>query len=101
GAEIAVDLSISPIRDVAGPGGGVSKIARDITDRKRMQEQMVYSQKVESLGVLAGGIAHDFNNLLMGITANATLILDDVPSGSASAELAQSVLIATEQAAHL
>ena len=61
----------------------------------------MYSQKVESLGVLAGGIAHDFNNLLMGITANATLILDDVPSGSASAELAQSVLIATEQAAHL
>jgi two-component system cell cycle sensor histidine kinase/response regulator CckA len=101
GTEIEVDLSISPIRDTAGHIVGVSKIARDITDRKRMQEQMVYSQKVESLGVLAGGIAHDFNNLLMGITANATLILDDVPSGSASAELAQSVLIATEQAAHL
>ncbi len=101
GAEIAVDLSISPIRDTAGHIVGASKIARDITDRKRAQEQMVYSQKVESLGVLAGGIAHDFNNLLMGITANASLILDEVPSGSAPADLAQNVLVATEQAAHL
>jgi two-component system cell cycle sensor histidine kinase/response regulator CckA len=101
GTEIAVDLSISPIRDAAGHVVGASKIARDITDRKRAQEQMVYSQKVESLGVLAGGIAHDFNNLLMSITANATLILDEVPSGSAPADLAQHVLIATEQATHL
>jgi PAS domain S-box-containing protein len=101
GTEVAVDLSISPIRDAAGHVVGASKIARDITDRKRMQEQMVYAQKVESLGVLAGGIAHDFNNLLMSITANATLILDDVPSGSDAADLAQHVLVATDQASQL
>jgi PAS domain S-box-containing protein len=101
GAEIAVDISISPIRDAAGHAVGASKIARDITDRKRMQEEMVYSQKVESLGVLAGGIAHDFNNLLMSITANVTLILDEVPAGSAPADLVQNVLVATEQASHL
>jgi PAS domain S-box-containing protein len=100
GTEIIVDLSISPIRDAAGRIVGASEIARDITDRKRLQEQIVYSQKVESLGVLAGGIAHDFNNLLMGITANATLILE-APSVSAATDLAQNVLIATEQASHL
>jgi len=101
GTELAVDLSISPIRDAAGHVVGASKIARDITDRKRMQDQLVYSQKVESLGVLAGGIAHDFNNLLMSITANVTLILDEVSSGSVQAGLAQSVLVATDQASHL
>jgi two-component system cell cycle sensor histidine kinase/response regulator CckA len=100
GTEIIVDLSISPIRDAAGRIVGASEIARDITDRKRLQEQIVYSQKVESLGVLAGGIAHDFNNLLMGITANATLILE-APSVLAATDLAQNVLIATEQASHL
>ena len=101
GTEIAVDISISPIRDAAGHVVGASKIARDISDRKRQYEQMVYSQKVESLGVMAGGIAHDFNNLLMSITANATLILDEVPSGSATGELAQHVLLATDQASKL
>jgi len=101
GAEIAVDLTISPIRNAAGYVVGASKIARDVSDRKRLQEQIVYTQKVESLGVLAGGIAHDFNNLLMSITANATLILDEVPSCSAPADSVQNILTATEQAGQL
>src|SRR5579864_1479594 len=101
GLNILVDLSISPIRDAAGHIVGASNIARDVSDRRRMQDQLVYSQKVESLGVLAGGIAHDFNNLLMSIIANATLIQDEVPAGSVPANLAQHVLLATEQASHL
>jgi PAS domain S-box-containing protein len=46
---------------------------RDITERKRMEEDILKSQKLESLGVLAGGIAHDFNNLLTGIMGNISL----------------------------
>jgi signal transduction histidine kinase len=101
GTEVVVDLSISPICDTAGRVVGASNIARDISDRKRIQEQIVYTQKVESLGVLAGGVAHDFNNLLMSINANASLILDEVPPDSTSADLVQSVLAATKQAGHL
>ena len=47
--------------------------SRDMTERKRQESNMLRSQKLESLGVLAGGIAHDFNNLMTGITANIEL----------------------------
>ena len=52
----------------------VLAVARDISERKRMQEELVRAQRLESLGVLAGGIAHDFNNILTGILGNISLM---------------------------
>ena len=50
-----------------------SSVVHDITERKKLEEELNKAQKLESLGVLAGGIGHDFNNLLSGIIGNISL----------------------------
>ena len=53
-------------------------IFNDITERKKLWQQLQRAQRMEALGTLAGGIAHDFNNLLMGILGNVSLMLSDM-----------------------
>ncbi|WP_457570484.1 hybrid sensor histidine kinase/response regulator [Desulfovulcanus sp.] len=53
---------------------GIFAIYVDITEKKLMEEELIKSQRLESLGFLAGGIAHDFNNILAGILGNISLI---------------------------
>jgi PAS domain S-box-containing protein len=71
--------------------------SRDNTDRRRLEQDLLKMQKLESLGILAGGIAHDFNNLLTGITANIGLAKFHAPQDR---ELA-AILGKAEQAALL
>ncbi len=59
---------------------GTYGVARDISQRKRLESKLHHAQKMEAVGTLAGGIAHDFNNLLMGVQGYASLLLLDIDS---------------------
>jgi two-component system, cell cycle sensor histidine kinase and response regulator CckA len=61
-------------------GGGVSAFFRDVTERKRAEDDRLTKGKIESLGTLAGGIAHDLNNILTVISGNIGLAQLEAPS---------------------
>lgn len=67
GAERLIEDSAAPIRDASGVITGVVIVFRDISERKKIEQELMKVQKLEALGVLAGGIAHDFNNILTAI----------------------------------
>ena len=76
-------------------------IALDITERKRAEQALRETQKLESIGLLAGGIAHDFNNLLIGVIGNASLVQEMLSSGHPAAETVDRIIRTGEQLAHL
>lgn len=61
---------------------GVQGIARDITERNQLAEQLRQAQKMEAIGVLAGGVAHDFNNVLTAISGYSDLALRKIAADS-------------------
>ena len=86
GAEKAIHFS-----PVSMETGDQLVIYEDITERKKLEIQLIQAQKMEAVGTLAGGIAHDFNNLLMAIQGNVSLMLMDRPSHHPDRERLQQI----------
>jgi two-component system cell cycle sensor histidine kinase/response regulator CckA len=99
GREFPVELTV---HRVAHPGPPTfSAFIRDLTDSRRLEEQLLQAQKMESVGRLAGGIAHDFNNLLTAISGYSQLALDDPDAPPRVKDDLAQVVIAAARAAEL
>ena len=72
------EVSSQPIIDNKGQIEGVVQVYRDRTEAKRMQEQLMQSEKLASIGLLAGGVAHEINNPLGGILVFSQMLLREV-----------------------
>ena len=95
------DFSIKPVRDDEGNVVLLIPEGRDITDRRKLGEQLRQSQKMEAIGTLAGGIAHDFNNILTAIIGFASILGMRMGDENPLQQYVKDILCASERAANL
>jgi PAS domain S-box-containing protein len=101
GSIIWVEASMRFIYDENGQLVSILGVTRDISDRKRLQNQLQKAQKMESLGLMAGGIAHDLNNILSGIVSYPDLLLLDLPEESPFREPIETIKESGDRAAEI
>jgi nitrogen-specific signal transduction histidine kinase/CheY-like chemotaxis protein len=101
GEERLVDMIVSLVDSARDDWSRVIVSFFDVTDRKRLEEQVLQAQKMESLGRLAGGIAHDFNNLLTVINGYSDWMLQEIGADNPLHERLSEVRTAGERCAEL
>jgi two-component system, cell cycle sensor histidine kinase and response regulator CckA len=75
GSRVWIEARVSLIRDAEGRPAGILGVSHDITERKRLEERVRETAKLEAVGNLAGGIGHEFNNLLTVIQGFTQVML--------------------------
>ncbi len=107
GAKRNLEIRVSSIRTASGEMNYIVHLI-DTTERREAEEarrklemQILQTQKLESLGVLAGGIAHDFNNILTAVMGHADLALLELPKGSTVRDGIEEIVKASNRAADL
>ncbi len=102
GKPIYVETNAYPLsKDEHGKVMTVTEILVDITEKKKLEDQLRQAQKMEAVGTLAGGIAHDFNNILNVIMGYGSMVLDKLRADSPEKGQMNEVLAAAEKAANL
>jgi len=96
-----LEVSASPVKDEKGEVTHLVFVSRNITERKRLEEQLRHSQKFESIGLLSGGIAHDFNNILTAIIGYANLLQMKIDKESPLSRYVQQIITSSDRAAEL
>jgi two-component system, cell cycle sensor histidine kinase and response regulator CckA len=101
GRDLVVLAKAARIAGPEGSGAGIRGELIDTTERRRLEERLILTQKMDAAGKLAGGIAHDFNNILTAIIGYSNLLADELPPGSPAREDVDGIRKAADRAANL
>jgi PAS domain S-box-containing protein len=101
GAKQFVDLKSYPLTDATGRVISAIETVNDVTERRKLEEQLRQAQKMEAIGTLAGGVAHDFNNILTAIIGYGSIVKMKLKSEDPLRESVDQILTASDRAAHL
>ncbi len=101
GSVLDCEIWSALLRDGAGVEKGIVDVVADVTGRKKLEEQLHHSQRLEAVGRLAGGIAHDFNNLLMIVTGYSQILMNGMRDGDPGRNDVEQVLKAASRASEL
>jgi two-component system, cell cycle sensor histidine kinase and response regulator CckA len=96
GSEFPIEVSLNTAETPEGVFA--MAVVTDISQRKRVQEQLVHAQKMEAVGRLAGGVAHDFNNILTVISGYTRMILEELSPQDPLREYADEIAKAADRA---
>ena len=94
-------LTMNHIKDLGNNIIGYSVLFKDMTYIKKVQQQLLHAQKMESIGLLASGIAHEFNNILTGILPNAELIKLSTSNNDLNFKRAESIQKSAHRASEI
>jgi PAS domain S-box-containing protein len=102
GTRFWAEVTTTVLHHERGTGApGFVIVARDMTERRKLEDQFRQAQKLEAVGRLAGGVAHDFNNLLTVINGYADILFSELPPGAQYRDAAGAIRDAGERAAAL
>jgi PAS domain S-box-containing protein len=102
GMQFHVQLYCVPVKDTESSDTLYRTAITDITEQKKLEQQLLHTQKMESIGLLAGGVAHEFNNLLTAISGYGQLLKETISmEDEISRESIGNILKATERATEL
>jgi PAS domain S-box-containing protein len=101
GEVVWVEQRSAHVFDRQGQLAAIESVSRDITERRKLEDQLRHSQKLEAIGKLTAGVAHDFNNLLTVINGYSALALGEVSPSSPTFRKLTEIKNASDQAANM
>jgi two-component system cell cycle sensor histidine kinase/response regulator CckA len=101
GTPVDITSWTAPLRNAAGVLTGTLAAVVDVTEHRRLEQQLLHAGKMEAVGLLAGGVAHDFNNLLTVILGYGQMLLMDSAAGDPLRGYTEEILYAAQRASSL